>query len=73
MPAFVQRIIDKKARQLKQWKEQGLETFLVVYNTAFTVEPTSQWKNKVNRSPLIDHLVVVAGNPPGDAWTEQIW
>lgn len=76
-PNFVREILSKKSPKLRRHKERGRETWLVVYNTIWPLMSPFD-SQKVVEEQLgpehahIDHLCIVAGNPPDDAWLIEI-
>lgn len=76
-PEFVMAILAKKSSKLKRHKELGRETWLVVYNTIWPLISPFECQRIISEqlSPNhdhIDHIGVVAGNPPDDAWLIDI-
>lgn len=74
-PNNVRRILNKKCPKLKKYKEQGLETWLVLENTAWPVTSFHNLKSilKSQLQPEHDHanrIGVIYGNPPDAALIE---
>ena len=73
LPAFLLAVLNKKSPKLKRHKkEEGRETWLVLYNTVWPLMSPRE-VSRVVASALglehghIDHVGVVAMNPPNDA------
>jgi len=76
-PNFVREILSKKSPKLRRHKELGRETWLVVYNTIWPLMSPFECQRIISEqlSPdhdHIDHIGVVAGNPPDDAWLIEV-
>ncbi|MEE8115392.1 MAG: hypothetical protein V3T23_13690, partial [Nitrososphaerales archaeon] len=74
---FVDRILAKKSQKLKRYKDEGLETWLIIYNTIWPLKSPDDFQElimaKMTREhDHIDHIGLVAGNPPDDAWVEVV-
>jgi hypothetical protein len=74
---FFQAVLGKKSPKLKQYKNRGLETWLVVYNTIWPLLSPNSIRQIVRSAVTldhahIDHIGVVAGNPPDDAWVNVV-
>lgn len=77
LPNFVREILSKKSPKLRGHKERGRETWLVVYNTIWPLKAPFEWQQIISEqlSPEhnhIDHIGVIAGNPPDDAWLTEV-
>ncbi len=76
--AFIRRIIRKKSPRLRRYKvEEKDETWLVLYNTMWPVFSPHQIKELIlaeltNEHEHIDHIAIVAGNPPEDCWVDVV-
>ena len=73
----VRRLVAKKSDKLRRHKEGGRETWLVFYNTFWTVMNPSDVRDGVlaalgPQHDHIDHVGVVSGNPPDDAWLDTV-
>jgi hypothetical protein len=75
-PDEVSRILRDRGPKLKHHKEAGRETWLVLYNTYWTAMADHEVRQAIYDSlgeySYIDHVAVVEGNVPDDAWVEQI-
>jgi hypothetical protein len=76
-PSFVRRTLARKSPKLKKHKDLGRETWLLLYHTFWTVMAPSvrQQAIRAELSPdhaHIDHIAIIAGNPPEDAWVEVV-
>jgi hypothetical protein len=74
---FLSSLSERKCSQLEKWKPQGVTTYLLVYNTYWPLMSPWDMRQLVARvdstiSRVVDHLVVVSGNPPDDAWCDRI-
>lgn len=72
LPDFLRRVLNKKSPKLKQHKQAGRETWLVVYNTVWPVMSPRDVRVTVAAAlgPAdvhIDHVGIIAMNPPSDA------
>jgi len=72
-PDTVRKILAAKAPKLKQHKDAGRETWLIIYNTFWpAVSPYEveqvflKWLGPDYEH--IDHIGVVSGDPPADSW-----
>jgi hypothetical protein len=76
-PEFVQRVLSQKSPKLKQHKQQGRETWIVIYNTIWTVRTALDLAAMV-RSWLgpdhghVDQVAFVEGDPPDGAWVVPV-
>lgn len=73
----VGKLIQERGPKLQQPKNDGYETWLVVYNTFWVAMSDYEVRESFLKAlqsgyEYIDHVAVVEGNPPNDAWTEQI-
>jgi hypothetical protein len=73
----VQRFLNTRGPKLTPHKERGRETWLLAYNTFWVAmsdhEVRDAFSNALNPTfDYIDHLAVVEGYPPNDAWVELI-
>lgn len=71
----VKRVVEKKSEKLKRHKENGRETWLVAYNTFWTAMSIVDVRDAVLAAlrpehSHIDHVAMVAGDPPDDAWVD---
>lgn len=75
--SFVKRTLAQRSPKLKKHKELGRETWLVLYHTFWTVISPFDRQQAI-RAELrsdhahVDHIAVIAGNPPDDAWVEVV-
>ena len=74
---FLKRILAKKSPKLKRYKDDGLETWLVIYNTIWPLKSPIDFQELIMAKLTpehehVDHIGLVAGNPPGDAWLEVV-
>ncbi len=76
-PARIQTLLGEKGPKLKPYKDAGMETWIVAYNTAWTVMSPLEVE-RIVRSLLgpdythVDHVAICAGSPPNDAWIQDI-
>jgi len=73
----VERMVAKKTERLRRHKSAGRETWLVMYNTFWTAMSITGVRDAVRvalrpEHRHIDHVAIVAGNPPDDAWVDII-
>jgi len=66
-------MLDEKAPKLRRYKDEGLETWIVVYNTVWTLCSPVDTQQTVGSllgpdHAHVDHVGICAGNPPDDAW-----
>lgn len=72
-PERVRTMLAEKAPKLRPYKDQGMETWIVAYNTAWTIM-TPQGTAKIVASLLgpehahLDHVAICICAPPDDAW-----
>jgi len=72
-PERVKNMLSEKAPKLRRYKDQGMETWIVAYNTAWTVM-TPQGTAKTVASLLgpehahVDHVAICICDPPDAAW-----
>ncbi len=76
-PSTVKRLVAKKNEKLKRHKQAGRETWLVAYNTFWTAMSPFDVQDAVLAAlgpehDHIDHVGVVSGDPPDDAWLATI-
>ncbi len=70
-PERVKAILDEKARKLKRYKEEGLETWIVVYNTVRSLFSPVDMQRILKASlgtghAHVDHIGIWAGSAPDD-------
>lgn len=75
--AQVSRIVSQRGTKFKHHKALGRETWLVVYNTVWVLVDDHEVQAAFEKAlrtdyPFIDHVVVVEGSPPDDAWVVQV-
>lgn len=72
-PKRVKTMLGEKAPKLRPYKAQGMETWIVVYNTAWTIM-TPLDTQRVVASLLgpehahVDHVGICIADPPDDGW-----
>jgi hypothetical protein len=71
-PDRVRTLLAEKAPKLKRYKDDGLETWIVAYNTAWTIMSPVDVQRIVSSllgpdHRHVDHVGICAGDPPGDA------
>ena len=75
-PQRAREAVASRAAKLKRHKELGRETWLVVYNTFWTATDISDVQAELlaglGPHGHVDHLAIVEGDPPGDAWVNVI-
>lgn len=76
-PKRVGEMFRTRGGKLKRHKQMGRETWLVAYNTFWTAMCDSEVRSAIlaglgPEHSHIDHVAVVEGNPPDDAWVEVI-
>ena len=76
VPKHFERLLERKSGKLKEQKDTGRETWLVVYNTFWTAMSHQDIREVVLRALTkahehIDHIGIVSGDPPDDAWV--VW
>lgn len=76
-PRHFERLLERKSGKLKEQKETGWETWLVVYNTFWTAMSPHEVREIVLQAlgkvhDHIDHVGIVSGDPPDDAWVAWI-
>ncbi len=77
LPEHVKRLVAKKSEKLRRHKEAGRETWLVVYNTFWPAMSPVEVREVVlaalgQEHDHIDHVGIVDGNPPDDAWLDIV-
>jgi len=77
LPGHVKRLVAKKSGKLRRHKEAGRETWLVVYNTFWPAMSPVEVRKVVlgalgSEHDHIDHIGIVGGNPPDDAWLDIV-
>jgi hypothetical protein len=75
-PKHFERLLERKAGKLKEQKQAGRETCLVVYNTFWTAMSPHEVREIVLQAlsrahDHIDHVGIVSGDPPDNAWV--VW
>lgn len=73
LPERVRAILHEKAPKLKRYKDDGLETWIVAYNTAWAIMSLTDTKKAVasllgSEHAHVDHVGICIANPPDDAW-----
>ncbi len=73
----VKIILDEKAPKLKRYKQEGLETWLVVYNTMWMVKdarPVIECLLGAAEHNHVDHVGIICGGVdlPYDAWVDVV-
>jgi hypothetical protein len=76
-PKRVSEIFRTRGEKLRHHKKMGRETWLVAYNTFWTAMSDFEVRSAILASlgpqnSHIDHVAVVEGDPPDDAWVEVI-
>lgn len=76
-PSRVTEMLRTRGGKLKQHKQMGRETWLVAYNTFWTAMNQFEVKSAIvaglgAEHDHVDHIAVIAGNPPDDAWVQVI-
>jgi len=76
-PKHVERLLERKSGKLKEQKDSKRETWLVVYNTFWTAMSPHEVREIVLQAlskahDHIDHVGIVSGDPPDDAWVAWI-
>jgi hypothetical protein len=70
-------VVVKKSEKLGRHKRAGRETWLVAYNTFWAAVSLIDVRDAVLAALTpehnhIDHVAIVVGNPPDDAWVDTI-
>ena len=76
-PKRVHEMLRTRGGKLKRHKQMGRETWLVAYNTFWVAMSDFEVRSAIlaGLGPAhshIDHVAVVEGDPPDDAWVEVI-
>lgn len=76
-PRRVTEMLRTRGAKLKQHKQMGRETWLVAYNTFWTAMSQFEVKSAIvaglgAEHDHIDHVAVIAGNRPDDAWVQVV-
>jgi len=76
-PKHFERLLERKSGKLKEQKDTGRETWLVVYNTFWTAMSPHEVREIVLQAlgkahDHIHHVGIVSGDPPDDAWVAWI-
>jgi hypothetical protein len=76
-PKHFERLLERKTGKLKEQKQAGRETWLVVYNTFWTAMSPHEVREIVLQALAkahghIDHVGIVSGDPLDDAWVAWI-
>ena len=74
---FIERILVKKSPKLKRYKDDGLETWLIFYNTIWSLKSPDEFQELIRarltrEHSYIDHVGLVAGNPKDDGWLDVV-
>jgi hypothetical protein len=69
----LKRLLEDKAPKLKPYKDQGYETWIVAYSTAWPLYDPDDVRQMVLSllgpdHAHVDHVGICSGNPPGGAW-----
>jgi hypothetical protein len=77
LPEHFARLLKKKSGKIEEEKQAGREAWLVVYNTFWTAMSTHEVRAMALRllttdHDHIDHVGIVSGDPPDDAWVECV-
>jgi hypothetical protein len=77
LPEHFARLLGKKSGKIKEEKQAARETWFVVYNTFWTAMSPQDVREVVLRALTkahehIDHIGIVSGDPPDDAWVAWV-
>lgn len=76
-PDQAKLMLAEKAPKLKRYKDEGLETWIVAYNTVWTISSPLDVQRIMGTllgldHAHVDHVGICAGNPPDDAWIIEV-